>query len=39
MSEIIDAFNSLLQLTLENGDSDIHIKTDKPAYLHPHTVA
>ena len=36
MSEIIETFNSLLQLAVENGASDIHIKSDKPAYLRLH---
>ena len=33
MSESIDTFNSLLSLAVENGASDIHIKTDKVAML------
>ena len=33
MTESIDTFNSLLTLAVENGASDIHIKTDKPAML------
>ena len=33
MDESIDIFNNLLQLAVENGASDIHIKTDKPAFL------
>lgn len=36
MSEAINVFNSLLQLAVENGASDIHIKTDKPAHLRLH---
>lgn len=36
MSEIIDTFNSLLQLAVENNASDIHIKSDKPAHLRLH---
>ncbi len=36
MSESIDTFNSLLQLAVENGASDIHIKSDKPAFLRLH---
>lgn len=36
MSETVETFNSLLQLAVENGASDIHIKTDKPAFLRLH---
>lgn len=36
MSESIELFNSLLQLAVENGASDIHIKTEKPALLRLH---
>ncbi|WOO43526.1 PilT/PilU family type 4a pilus ATPase [Rubellicoccus peritrichatus] len=36
MSETTELFNSLLQLAVENGASDIHIKTDKPAFLRLH---
>lgn len=36
MSEAIDIFNSLLQLAVENGASDIHIKSEKPAFLRLH---
>lgn len=32
MTEAIDTFNSLLSLAVENGASDIHIKTDKGRY-------
>lgn len=33
MSETQNLFDSLLQLAVENGASDIHIKSGKPAYL------
>ncbi|MGE9293779.1 MAG: type IV pilus twitching motility protein PilT [Puniceicoccales bacterium] len=33
MSNIIDTFNSLLQLAVENSASDIHVKSNKPAHL------
>ncbi len=33
MSETLEIFNNLLQLAVDNGASDIHIKTDKPALL------
>jgi twitching motility protein PilT len=33
MSETLELFNNLLQLAVDNGASDIHIKTDKPALL------
>lgn len=33
MSETQTLFDSLLQLAVENGASDIHIKSGKPAYL------
>lgn len=33
MSEALDTFNRLLTLAVENGASDIHIKTDKAAIL------
>ncbi|NBD38480.1 MAG: PilT/PilU family type 4a pilus ATPase [Verrucomicrobia bacterium] len=33
MSETHDLFNSLLQLAVENGASDVHVKTSKPALL------
>jgi len=36
MSEAVDIFNSLLQLAVENKASDIHVKSDKPAYLRMH---
>jgi len=36
MSETTELFNSLLQLAVENGASDIHIKTNKPAFLRLH---
>ncbi len=36
MSETIDIFNSLLQLAVDNGASDIHVKSDKPAFLRLH---
>ena len=36
MSEAVDIFNSLLQLAVENKASDIHVKSDKPAYLRLH---
>ncbi len=36
MSESVDTFNSMLHLAVENGASDIHIKTDSPAYLRLH---
>ena len=36
MSESVDTFNSLLQLAVENGASDIHIKSESPAYLRLH---
>jgi len=36
MSEAIEIFNSLLQLAVENKASDIHIKSNKPAYLRMH---
>lgn len=36
MSESIELFNSLLQLAVENGASDIHCKAHKPAYLRLH---
>ncbi len=36
MSENTDIFNSLLQLAVDNGASDIHIKSNKPAYLRLH---
>lgn len=36
MSETTELFNSLLQLAVENGASDIHIKSDKPAFLRLH---
>lgn len=36
MSENTELFNSLLQLAVENGASDIHIKSDKPAFLRLH---
>ncbi|MCH2156646.1 MAG: PilT/PilU family type 4a pilus ATPase [Opitutales bacterium] len=31
--EPVDLFNQVLGLAVENGASDIHIKTDKPAYF------
>lgn len=36
MSETIEIFNSLLQLAVDNGASDIHVKSDKPAFLRLH---
>lgn len=33
MSKVIETFNSLLRLAVENGASDIHIKSHKPAAL------
>jgi twitching motility protein PilT len=36
MSEAVDIFNSLLQLAVENKASDIHVKSNKPAYLRMH---
>jgi len=36
MSEILNLFNSLLQLAVENQASDIHIKSNKPAMLRLH---
>ncbi len=33
MNESVEIFNNLLQLAVENGASDIHVKTDKPALL------
>lgn len=33
MSETLDLFNSLLQLAVENGASDVHVKSNKPALL------
>lgn len=36
MSDAIEIYNNLLQLAVENGASDIHIKTDKPAFLRLH---
>lgn len=33
MSENVDIFNSLLQLAVENGASDVHVKSNKPAFL------
>jgi twitching motility protein PilT len=33
MSETLELFNNLLQLAVDNGASDIHIKTNKPALL------
>ena len=33
MSETQNLFDSLLQLAVENGASDIHLKSGKPAYL------
>jgi twitching motility protein PilT len=36
MSEAVEIFNSLLQLAVDNKASDIHIKSDKPAYLRLH---
>ena len=33
MSETIELFNSLLQLAVYNGASDIHVKSAKPAFL------
>jgi twitching motility protein PilT len=36
MSAIIETFNSLLQLAVENAASDIHVKSNKPAHLRLH---
>lgn len=36
MSETLEIFNSLLQLAVDNGASDIHVKTNKPAFLRLH---
>ncbi|MDP0501435.1 MAG: PilT/PilU family type 4a pilus ATPase [Verrucomicrobiota bacterium JB022] len=36
MSDEIELFQNLLELAVENGASDIHIKTDKPAVLRIH---
>lgn len=36
MSEATELFNSLLQLAVENGASDIHVKSDRPAFLRLH---
>lgn len=33
MSETMEIFNSLLQLAVEHGASDIHVKSNKPAVL------
>lgn len=33
MAEILETFENLLLLAVENGASDIHIKSDRPAYL------
>jgi len=33
MSETLELFNNLLQLAVDNGASDIHIKSEKPALL------
>lgn len=33
MSDSIELFNNLLQLAVENGASDVHIKSNKPAVL------
>jgi twitching motility protein PilT len=32
----VELFNNLLQLAIENGASDIHIKSDKPGFLRLH---
>jgi len=36
MSEITDIIDNLLQLAVENGASDIHIKSARPAFLRLH---
>ncbi len=36
MSEDTQVFNNLLMLAVENGASDIHVKSNKPAYLRLH---
>jgi len=36
MSEAVEIFNSLLQLAVENKASDIHVKSNKPAFLRLH---
>jgi twitching motility protein PilT len=36
MNEDIEIFNNLLLLAVENGASDVHVKTNKPAYLRLH---
>lgn len=33
MSETLELFNNLLQLAVDNGASDVHIKSNKPAIL------
>ena len=33
MSDTLELFNNLLQLAVDNGASDVHIKTNKPALL------
>ena len=33
MSDTLELFNNLLQLAVDNGASDIHVKTNKPALL------
>lgn len=38
MSEQIEIFNNLLLLAVENGASDVHIKTNRPAYLRLHGI-
>ena len=36
MSAIIDTFNNLLELAVENSASDVHVKSNKPAHLRLH---
>jgi len=36
MSETADLFGSLLRLSVENGASDVHVKSNKPAFLRMH---
>lgn len=36
MSETVELFSNLLQLAVDNGASDIHIKSNKPAMLRLH---
>jgi len=36
MNDSVEIFNNLLQLAVDNGASDIHIKSNKPAFLRLH---